>query len=1101
MEAYGSEVSGQNVSVQEAILPPGADFSAEEPSSTKTLAPQTPVVSEQQSAVQTMRQQTASYIGAAPMPFTQTHLDGINLDDPAASTGGRVQKPRSGARGPSRALTSQIVTQDEIAKELLERTLKKYTVPEFPEGGDYFFAWKLTQRLANRLAPVDTSPTKMEQEASSGEFPVSSAAIPDDKELLAILEGDGINDWMPETKPAPKPPPAQLAQPMPFKLDPELERQLALKQLMEMPIRTKRKKPNDKKEKQPRKPRIKKKNKDLSNRAVLQNSAQKGSQASANMKKVRRKRTDVSEPLAKKLIVTCATRGKAGGITIPKLQVKQSLSNGEVHTSVQRGAVHGTAKSIVAGTAAVKGRASHPQVSNCTGPRHVTKTRVPESGQNLSLQDGDDRITLPKPCSTNTMVSCDIPMVPSPRLAAPPRTYGSPKKRTLKSTDGRSAVQHSAATVCYNETKDTAKPKEVLLVKTEPDEKSASVDCVGNDGGKKKNRMREVDRLLMDEGAINLLYEAEQGESKRRSGLEKVSAGQKRPISPLKSIRRKKKDLLLKTRLVKNAVMRLSSSPSSAGPLALRAKRPAGHSLPLPVTPPQRKPSLDSQGSMCSPSPTPSLPCSPRLQLPAEASRIIRRHSSSSNFSSRSTSPMRRPSIDQEEPLVPAPIRKKGVPIFVRKTGKVQTYLGKQKPVRHKFLADSGKAAVQMAVAKLQEATRKQADVRSKGSEMANGSKKINSLDKQRLKAQMARNFHRGVEKGKLLKMKRGSTDDKRGKKSLSSSPCSSRSSSVPLTPSAKKEVRMAVPISPGAASYSELVHTLESQRRDDHGNGKQRSSVRQNTGSYHYRELCLRRHGSLVQLVLAPVSTRMKNAFNVQVLRELREVLQQLRKDEGCRAVLLTSAGGPFCQGIDLSCLLHAVPERRRAAALELSAALKEFVRSLALFPKPLVAGVQGAALGLGVTMLPLFDMVLASDTATFHTPYARLGQVPEGGAVLTLPHLLGGALTSELLFGCRKLTATEARQHGLVTRVLWPDKFQEELLPLVRQLAAQSSQAMEATKALLRHGLRAKLDAALDSEAQLLVQHWSSAECQEGLRRFLELEEVSLQRQRFDP
>jgi len=75
---------------------------------------------------------------------------------------------------------------------------------------------------------------------------------------------------------------------------------------------------------------------------------------------------------------------------------------------------------------------------------------------------------------------------------------------------------------------------------------------------------------------------------------------------------------------------------------------------------------------------------------------------------------------------------------------------------------------------------------------------------------------------------------------------------------------------------------------------------------------------------------------------------------------------------------------------------AFREFLKSLALFSKPLVAGVHGAAVGLGVTMLPFFDMVFASDKATFYTPYAKLGQVPEGAAILTLPHMLGNAVVS---------------------------------------------------------------------------------------------------------
>lgn len=73
-----------------------------------------------------------------------------------------------------------------------------------------------------------------------------------------------------------------------------------------------------------------------------------------------------------------------------------------------------------------------------------------------------------------------------------------------------------------------------------------------------------------------------------------------------------------------------------------------------------------------------------------------------------------------------------------------------------------------------------------------------------------------------------------------------------------------------------------------------------------------------------------------------------------------------------------------------------RDFIKSLATFNKPIVAGVQGAAIGLGVTMLPLFDLVIASDKATFCTPYGKLGQIAEGAAVFTLSHILGSAIVS---------------------------------------------------------------------------------------------------------
>lgn len=254
-------------------------------------------------------------------------------------------------------------------------------------------------------------------------------------------------------------------------------------------------------------------------------------------------------------------------------------------------------------------------------------------------------------------------------------------------------------------------------------------------------------------------------------------------------------------------------------------------------------------------------------------------------------------------------------------------------------------------------------------------------------------------------------------------------------------------------------------------------------------KEINVRRHGNLVQLILTPSSsTKIRNALTIQVMQEFREILSILKKDDDCRVVLLTSTGSSFCEGLELSMLLHTNKEERRIHAQEMADAVKDFIKSLASFNKPIVAGVQGAAVGLGVTMLPLFDLVIASDKATFSTPYGKLGQIAEGAAVFTLLHILGSAIASELLLGGRTLTASEALRAGLVTRVLWPDKFQVELLPTLKAMSEQSSQSMEATKALLRHSLRKKLDAALESETYLLIQHWCSVECQTAMKAYID-------------
>lgn len=115
-----------------------------------------------------------------------------------------------------------------------------------------------------------------------------------------------------------------------------------------------------------------------------------------------------------------------------------------------------------------------------------------------------------------------------------------------------------------------------------------------------------------------------------------------------------------------------------------------------------------------------------------------------------------------------------------------------------------------------------------------------------------------------------------------------------------------------------------------------------------------------------------------------------------------------------------------------------RKFITCLSDFPKLLVAGVDGAAVGLGATMLIHFDLVYASDKATFEAPYAQLGYIAEGGATT----ILGRLIVAEMILGSQKLTAGQAHYYGLVTRTLWPDRFHDELVPLVKVLARQSLQ-----------------------------------------------------------
>lgn len=142
---------------------------------------------------------------------------------------------------------------------------------------------------------------------------------------------------------------------------------------------------------------------------------------------------------------------------------------------------------------------------------------------------------------------------------------------------------------------------------------------------------------------------------------------------------------------------------------------------------------------------------------------------------------------------------------------------------------------------------------------------------------------------------------------------------------------------------------------------------------------------------------------------------LIELDADAACKVVLISSSRDSFCNGLDYSKLVQATVEKRKSTSAELSLAVRwvryhyctlkvlkcflvlrnsDFIHTLATFKKTLIAGVTGQAIGIGVTILPLFDLVFASESSTFETPYGRIGQVPEACTAFSLSNKVNQTL-----------------------------------------------------------------------------------------------------------
>lgn len=229
------------------------------------------------------------------------------------------------------------------------------------------------------------------------------------------------------------------------------------------------------------------------------------------------------------------------------------------------------------------------------------------------------------------------------------------------------------------------------------------------------------------------------------------------------------------------------------------------------------------------------------------------------------------------------------------------------------------------------------------------------------------------------------------------------------------------------------------------------------------------------------------KNAINHKMYREIISALQEAAKDDSTIAVF-TGNGDYYTSGNDLNNFSNVQPSEMKKMAKDAAELLKEFVGSFIDFPKPLIAVVNGPAVGISVTLLGLFDVVYASDRATFHTPFSQLGQSPEGCSSYLFPKIMGSAKANEMLLFNKKLTASEACALGLVNEVFPDSTFQKEVWARLKAYASLPKNSLAVSKQLLRNIEKEKLHAVNSQECEVLTERWLSDECLNALVTFFQ-------------
>ncbi|XP_039078678.1 enoyl-CoA delta isomerase 2 [Hyaena hyaena] len=228
------------------------------------------------------------------------------------------------------------------------------------------------------------------------------------------------------------------------------------------------------------------------------------------------------------------------------------------------------------------------------------------------------------------------------------------------------------------------------------------------------------------------------------------------------------------------------------------------------------------------------------------------------------------------------------------------------------------------------------------------------------------------------------------------------------------------------------------------------------------------------------------KNAITIKMYGEMILALKSASKDDSAITVL-TGNGDYYSSGNDLTNFTDTVPGGLEEKAKNDAILLRNFVGCFIDFPKPLIALVNGPAVGIPVTILGLFDIVYASDRATFHTPFSHLGQSPEGCSSYTFPKIMGPSKAAEMLIFGKKLTAAEACAQGLVTEVFPDSTFQKEVWTRLKAYSKLPPNAMRISKQVIRNGEKEKLHAVNAEESRILQERWLSDECMNAIMNFL--------------
>jgi enoyl-CoA hydratase/carnithine racemase len=241
--------------------------------------------------------------------------------------------------------------------------------------------------------------------------------------------------------------------------------------------------------------------------------------------------------------------------------------------------------------------------------------------------------------------------------------------------------------------------------------------------------------------------------------------------------------------------------------------------------------------------------------------------------------------------------------------------------------------------------------------------------------------------------------------------------------------------------------------------------------------DIAVERSGSILSIQLNRPAK--KNAMTSSMYVTIAELLDAAATDDQVRVVLWHGAGDSFSAGNDLEDFMKNPPGPGESPQARL-------MRALINFEKPLVAAVQGVAIGGGTTMLAHCDFVYAAESARFQLPFVNLALVPEFGSSYLLPLRFGHARAAELILLGKPFDASRAADLGLVTQVVPEEKLLATATETARALAEKPAAAVQACKRLIKQAFREQLEQAVKLENEEFAVRVRSDEAKEVFQAF---------------